>query len=502
MKIAIIGFGATGLSAFIQIVERILKDPCFNVNEIIILSPKEEFIAGRAYLTPNGEHLLNTPARLMSCYPDNSLHFSDWLHAKGIKADYAPRYLFAQYLFEQYKTVKQLAVNHLITVTEILLKAIDIEINSKGSYLISLSDCTKIEVNIVIYTPGKPETPVLEKLGGSNSIFQFESHKDFPLDTCINTNGDVGILGSGLTAIDAIISINKHPKVKNIHVFSRTGLLPSVNQYNPNDTQWIKQPQYFTKNAIENLLISKKFTFNRVFKLLYKDLDEYPVHELNVGLQFLKNRNFTRYYEAIIPFAKRNYLPLKTLLASTRLYLIDLWHIASEDQKMAFERFSRHWQIFRHPIPYQTGLTIFDLLKSDKLHIHQIKKIDHDEKNVKVTTLYNSMIFPKFINAAGYGFNIQNSASCFDKRVIENGISNSNPFGGITVCRDTLQARPGFFAAGQIVRGIFYSTNAFWFNVLLTQRITNNLPGQIPGMIRHRITSNQIKIAYLKLPSI
>jgi succinate dehydrogenase/fumarate reductase flavoprotein subunit len=75
----------------------------------------------------------------------------------------------------------------------------------------------------------------------------------------------------------------------------------------------------------------------------------------------------------------------------------------------------------------------------------------------------------------GYGFALEHSESRFDKSLIANNIVTPHEFGGISVCRDTLQARPGFFAAGQIVRGVFHSTNALWFNVLLTKRIARNL---------------------------
>ena len=60
-----------------------------------------------------------------------------------------------------------------------------------------------------------------------------------------------------------------------------------------------------------------------------------------------------------------------------------------------------------------------------------------------------------------------------DESLLNEGIAKPHPFGGIYVCPHTICARPGFYAAGEIVRGVFYSTNAFWFNVRLTRRIAD-----------------------------
>ena len=73
--LAIIGFGATGLSCFIQIVERAATASEGFLKTIYIISHADEFVVGRAFTVPDHEHLLNTPARLMSCYPDMLNHF-------------------------------------------------------------------------------------------------------------------------------------------------------------------------------------------------------------------------------------------------------------------------------------------------------------------------------------------------------------------------------------------------------------------------------------------
>ena len=100
MDIAIIGFGATGTSFFINIINTINNDKPYTIT---IISSKNDFIGGIAFNSNNKAHILNTPAYLMSCYADDKLHFVKWLKAKDIHTLFPPkRYIFKEYMHEQF----------------------------------------------------------------------------------------------------------------------------------------------------------------------------------------------------------------------------------------------------------------------------------------------------------------------------------------------------------------------------------------------------------------
>ena len=104
MNIAVIGFGATGVSFFINLIHTINTDITKNFKQykITIISRKHDFIGGIAFNSNNKEHIVNTPAYLMSCYENDSLHFVKWLKTKDIYTLFPPRHIFKEYLQEQF----------------------------------------------------------------------------------------------------------------------------------------------------------------------------------------------------------------------------------------------------------------------------------------------------------------------------------------------------------------------------------------------------------------
>jgi uncharacterized NAD(P)/FAD-binding protein YdhS len=443
MKVAIIGFGATGVSAFVQLTAY-LSSANHSFDEIAVISRENEFIGGRAFVTPDPEHLLNTPARLMSCYPEQPLHFAEWLQTEGINTPFPPRNVFARYLAEQYGAAKKRAVALGIRVVELLQEATRIKVSSEGRYLVRLADEREIAVERVIYTPGQPMTPLAADITKSKAYRHFDSHAGLLPDIPTTADGSVSILGSGLTAIDAVLSASKRRGIKHIHLFSRTGLLPSINRRDPNDNQWILEPRYLTQDNLQELMSQNNFNFHRVLRLLSKDLDRYPTHEIRVGLESLRQRDFVRYYHNVLPLARRNFLPLQSLLASTRDYFSDLWSSATEHQKAHFEAFARHWTIFRHPIPYENGLKILSLLEAGRLSVHAATAVEQTPEGVAISTRHGVRKFPAVIGAMGYGFALEHSESRFDKSLIANNIVTPHEFGGISVCRIRFRPAPVF----------------------------------------------------------
>lgn len=475
MKLAIVGFGATGLSALIQIIARCAERQDLKLSEIVIVSTPAEFIVGRAYHSPDIEHLLNTAAKFMSCYPNDPLHFVHWLAIKGSTQKFPPRSVFGQYLCEQFELAKQRAAHCGILLTVLLKEAQAISTSSSGRYQLTIADQTKINVDKVVYTPGQPPTSIFGSDGTYPSCIQFHSHSEWPSGVRPDAKGEIAILGGGLTAVDAIISARKRDDVKIIHVFSRSGLLPSINCRNPDDHRWLLEPRRFSHMALQNLIDEDRFSFRNAMQLLWKDLREYPIHELAANSKPLKELDVAGFYGRILQLAKNNFLPLHGLLASTRPYLSDMWHAASHEQKVEFQKFARQWIVFRHPIPYDNGEKLFKLLDSGRLRVHRITNMQQMENGMQLLTPNATKTFKTVLHAAGYGFDVKASNSLFDQSLLASRIVKRHPFGGIEVCANTLQSRPGFFAAGQIVRGVFHATNAFWFNVKLTQKIANHL---------------------------
>lgn len=474
LKIAIIGFGATGVSFYIQFLDTLMQHSLNQSLEIFLISEPETFIGGRSFCAHNQKHLLNTAPSLMSCYARKTDHFVNWLYQRGIKQEFPNRLVFFKYLQEEYFLMKEKSKKLGLITHEIKKIAKKIKVDNNGHFSIILDDDTTINADKIIYTPGQPHVPNFSQNLLKNMI-AFESHKNISFSTIINSKGEIGILGSGLTAVDAIISASDCTDIKVIHAFSRKGVLPSINAMSTSASQVHFEGKYINQNNIISVL-SNNYIIKKLNNLVLKELESFPSNELTQCLPFLNNQDAIGFYKALLPLAKDNYLPLYTLLSSTRSYLSNLWTSASLSQKKQFESFYKYWAIFRHPMPYENGLKLYSLLESGKLKIHQLRNLNKNNETTSLVSPKKSYSFPMVIDATGFGHNFRQSTSSFDQSLLNEGVVKDHILGGIELDKASLTTKfPNFYAVGQILRGELYTTNAFWFNRDITNKIAVTL---------------------------
>jgi uncharacterized NAD(P)/FAD-binding protein YdhS len=170
---------------------------------------------GVAYSTRRPEHLLNVPARRMSAFADDPEHFVRWFaeRAGGTAEDYAPRMLYGDYLS---------GLLHEAGVEAVRGEAVDLRENR-----VLLANGGAIEADRVILAPGnfKPATP-----GGVDAAALGPLWVDDPWAEGIADGlgrGDVVLLlGTGLTAVDAALTLDAAGYAGRIVALSRRGLAP------------------------------------------------------------------------------------------------------------------------------------------------------------------------------------------------------------------------------------------------------------------------------------
>lgn len=206
-RVAIIGFGASGIIAFYNLVK---KHQGENRLEIEIFDRNIGVNKGMAYGTKNINHLLNVRAKNMSALQDEPEHFANWLKKNGYEIgaqDFAPRAIYNIYLDDI--IAQSLAIADSKKISHKFIHARVEKISQEKDYFIIENEA----YNYCLLCVGG-EMVNLEK-----NFWHSDLKKYLP-------NKEIHILGAGLTALDAVTSFVDAGYEGKIFLHSRSLRLP------------------------------------------------------------------------------------------------------------------------------------------------------------------------------------------------------------------------------------------------------------------------------------
>lgn len=202
--VAIIGGGASGVLAASQVL--------LDRNCSVVLFEPGVLGRGMAYDTRCSRHLLNVPAFNMSAYADDPSHFLRWLEERYAgrygQTSFVPRSIYGEYLGE---IASMLSREYGRRFTHVRAAVEDITQTNDGITLYC-SNGTSIEADSAILATGH------SKRTRASALIQAPRYQGI--------HEPVVILGSGLTAIDAILSLRENGHRGSITLISTRGLLP------------------------------------------------------------------------------------------------------------------------------------------------------------------------------------------------------------------------------------------------------------------------------------
>ena len=196
--------------------------------DVTIIEPRERLGAGMAYSTTCPAHLLNVPAAKMSALPDKPSHFVEWLAANGYEQydgrAFVPRSIFGDYLAGLSAESQRQNAQRFHHVRETAVAA---SIDRDGVYV----ECASGELlrgDFLVLAFGNADPAawpnVSDEARGSGRFFAsaWDPGALFPFDP----DEDVLLLGTGLTAVDAVLGLRRNGHRGTISMVSRRGLLP------------------------------------------------------------------------------------------------------------------------------------------------------------------------------------------------------------------------------------------------------------------------------------
>jgi uncharacterized NAD(P)/FAD-binding protein YdhS len=213
--IAIVGGGASGVIMAAHLLRS--RDPALRV---ILIEKREAFGQGIAYSTSLPDHLLNVSAMGMSALADDPEHFARWVAREGLARHapgsyYAPRSVYGRYLREVLDELARREPERLRLVRETVISVTP----TRNGVDIGLANGASIAARRAVIAAGHDEEPSPEQ----TFAVRIGSREDAPIDR----DARVMILGSGLSMVDAWLTLEHRGHSGEILAVSRRGLLPS-----------------------------------------------------------------------------------------------------------------------------------------------------------------------------------------------------------------------------------------------------------------------------------
>lgn len=214
LSVTIIGGGASG----VLLAAHLLRDPQTDIR-VTLLERRGQVGQGVAYSASQREHKVNVPARGMSAFADDPDHFWRWLQARNYPSAngswvFVPRRLYGVYLEHVLAEAGRLRPGSLVVHAE---EAVCVRESTQGVETV-LDNGTSIISRDAVLAVGHETQPAR----GRGIAVRVGSALDTPLDP----DDPVIILGSGLSMVDAWLSLAQADHRGRILVVSRNGLLP------------------------------------------------------------------------------------------------------------------------------------------------------------------------------------------------------------------------------------------------------------------------------------
>ncbi|WP_095054696.1 FAD/NAD(P)-binding protein [Pseudomonas sp. Irchel s3b2] len=238
--ILIIGGGLSGT----MLAAQLLRLP--GKRQVLVIEPRVELGRGEAYSAVELGHTLNGNAARMSVDPDNADDLTQWLTeyiAAGgwpesdqqhvpVSELFPPRGIFGLYVQQRLAEAQALGALNGSSVEHVRAEVVDLQ-TCDDSVQLSLNDGQRLQGAYAVLATGMfaaARTPQTESSGLNAAALD-------PWDVAamrqLDPQSTVLVIGSGLTMVDAVVSLEQAGHRGPIEVFSRHGLLPHVRRQPP-----------------------------------------------------------------------------------------------------------------------------------------------------------------------------------------------------------------------------------------------------------------------------
>ena len=400
---------------------------------------------GVAYGLRRPEYLLNVAARNMSAFPHEPDHFLDWLRTRSefelipaveLRERFVARQIYGDYL-------RSIAQHHLQgpgegarAASELVSgEVIDVAPGEAGC-LVRLADGTAIEADrVVLATGNEPPAP----LPGTAQLGEHPAWVADPWQEWEHRlpghDGSVVLLGTGLTAVDAIITLRALGWLGTIHAISRHGWFPHAH-------------------------------FRGV------EYPEFPPSEIDLA-QLGLDKLVALVEDHCAILHERNANPA-IIVDKLRPYTQQIWSAFSIEDRVAFAKdHAARWNVFRHRIApdIHAQITSSQLTGQLRVHAGSIATVEPAGDQIRVELADGRSVRGDLvINATGPSTKFSATRSVLLRNLLRRGAiapdaTDATDMGmridaDHTVLTSAGERSPWLLALGPLLRGTYWETIA------------------------------------------
>jgi uncharacterized NAD(P)/FAD-binding protein YdhS len=385
--IAIIGGGVSGTLTAYHLLQQDAKV------RVIVIDPRPELGLGLAYSTPSLRHLLNVPAGKISAFPDDPMHFLNWLRChhdpQATVATFAPRAVFGRYI--------QFLLSEKPEIERVRGSVTDCRLNGAKA-LLTLEDGRKLNADRVVLATGNfdpAHLPGISEAAKNSGVYCHDAWSQNAYEG-LAENAEVTLIGTGLTSVDVLLRLRELGHRGTITVISRHGIFPARHaEYLPMSTSAIP----------ENT----------------------PAH-------------CVAYLQAFRA-ALRNGADWRAAVDSLRPVTNDLWLALSRKEQQRFRRhLQRRWDVVRHRMAPSIANLIDAELKAGTLivrrgHLECVEAVGNGARvSARTADQTQTISSDRIINCTGPSMNYRNTESPLLKSLFRQGLVSPGLLGSAFNC--------------------------------------------------------------------
>lgn len=503
-RIGIIGGGSVAVSYVRQLIDKLHERAVAKPVEILIFEPRETIGAGAAYEDDVSTNLLNTRADSMSAIQDDKEHFLRWLSENEAhwRADFPgvtvapgaflPRPLFGRYLDDVYKGACRMARRLGVVLRHIREEAVDIRPELDGLTIRMLAR-PDYKVDYGVLCVGNLKGTKWREFEDNDHYFG-SPYPCKKLVTEIDRQAAVGIIGTSLSAIDAVIALSEGGHTGKLICASRNGRLPSVRgDFNQKHTL-----KYLTPERIRQIASygSGNISLSTIMELLVREVEEASSYPISVDGILNEQASVYRYLETEIEEANNGHRPWQAAIYALNDVIDMIWNaLPLAEKKEFFASWRSKWMSYRVSFPVENAIRLATLMQRDAFSVvGGLTEVSVGENGSGFTLRATdkrwgndaSYKVDYVIDATGYSLDVSDCSSEIMRNLLKRKLAIPNPLAGINVDYESgnLITSDGsreerIYVQGSLATGTYFWTNAMDVNVRIAARQAEHLVGSL-----------------------